>query len=115
MGKSDTADSRLTKTDLEVKVGEELGFYGIAVLPLVQSLASLQTRPVVSDSPWMMGTVLLCLQLVCTAYVSTECYRDHLVELECVIKDSQLFGSVVILGDFNANLGGEGNEGEQIL
>ena len=35
-----------------------------------------------------------------------ECYRDHLIELERVISESSLLGSVVMLEDFNAHLQG---------
>ena len=41
-----------------------------------------------------------------------ECYRDHLIELERVISESSLLGSVVVLGDFNAHLQGLVHWGE---
>ena len=31
-----------------------------------------------------------------------DCYREHLVELERVVSECETLGSVVILGDFNA-------------
>ena len=48
----------------------------------------------------VIGVYLPCLDQ------GVDCYREHLVELERVISDSQLLGSVVVLGDFNAHLGG---------
>ena len=47
----------------------------------------------------VIGVYLPCLNQ------GLDCYREHLVELERVISDSQLLGSVVVLGDFNAHLG----------
>ena len=44
-----------------------------------------------------------------------DCYTDHLIELECVIRDSQLLGPVVVLGDYKAHLRGGGGEGVQNL
>ena len=44
----------------------------------------------------VIGVYLPCLNQ------GVDCYRAHLVELERVISDSQLLGSVVVLGDFNA-------------
>ena len=44
----------------------------------------------------------------------TASYREHLVELERVIGESELQGPVMVLGDFNAHLRGEA-VGEQNL
>ena len=38
----------------------------------------------------------------------SECYRQHLVELERIVSESALLGPVIILGDFNAHLGSLG-------
>ena len=47
------------------------------------------------------GVYLPCLDL------GVDCYREHLVELERVISESELQGPIMVLGDFNAHLGGE--------
>ncbi len=57
----------------------------------------------------VIGVYLPCLDQ------GVDCYRDQLVELERVISDSQLLGPVVVLGDFNAHLGGAESNGEQNL
>ena len=44
-----------------------------------------------------------------------ECYRDHLIELESVVRDLQQLGPVIALGDFNAHLGTAEDEGVQNL
>ena len=56
----------------------------------------------------VIGVYLPCLDQ------GVDCYREHLVELERVISESELQGPVVVLGDFNAHLGGEAG-GEQNL
>ena len=47
----------------------------------------------------VIGVYLPCLDQ------GVDCYRDHLVELERVISESELQGPVMVLGDFNAHLG----------
>ena len=49
----------------------------------------------------LTGVYLPCLDQ------GVDCYREHLVELERVISESELQGPVMVLGDFNAHLGGE--------
>ena len=49
----------------------------------------------------VIGVYLTCLDQ------GVDCYREHLVELERVISESELQGPVMVLGDFNAHLGGE--------
>ena len=57
----------------------------------------------------IIGVYMPCLDK------GSDCYRQHLLELERVISESVLFGPVVILGNYNAHLGflggerGEGN------
>ena len=41
-----------------------------------------------------------------------DCYKEHLVELERVVSESELLGPVIVLGDFNAHLGGYVGAGE---
>ena len=55
----------------------------------------------------MMGTSLWCLLGVYLPCLDqgVDCYRDHLVELERVISESELQSPVMVLGDFNAHLG----------
>ena len=48
----------------------------------------------------VIGVYLPCLDQ------GVDCYREHLVELERVISESELQGPVMVLGDFNAHLGG---------
>ena len=57
----------------------------------------------------VIGVYLPCLDQ------GVNCYRDHLIELEHVISDSQPMGPVVVLGDFNAHLSGAKCAGEQNL
>ena len=49
----------------------------------------------------LTGVYLPCLDQ------GVDCYREHLVELERVISESELQGPIMVLGDFNAHLGGE--------
>ena len=49
----------------------------------------------------VIGVYLPCLDQ------GVDCYREHLVEFERVISESELQGPVMLLGDFNAHLGGE--------
>ena len=56
----------------------------------------------------VIGVYLPCLDQ------GVDCYREHLVEFEHVISESELHGPVMVLGDFNAHLGGE-TVGEQNL
>ena len=43
---------------------------------------------------------------------SLDCNKEHLVELERVVSESELLGPVIVLGDFNAHLGGYVGPGE---
>ena len=63
----------------------------------------------VSSVMSVVGVYLPCLDQ------GVDCYRDHLVELERVISDAQQMGSVCVLGDFNAHLGGGRCDSEQNL
>ena len=63
----------------------------------------------------VLGVYLPCLDK------GIESYREHIIELENLISDSQHFGAVVIAGDFNAHIGclgglrGEGQPNHQGL
>ena len=57
----------------------------------------------------VISVYLRCLHL------GVDCYREHLVELERIVSKSQVLGSVAVLGDFNAHLGGEYCPGNQNL
>lgn len=50
----------------------------------------------------VIGVYLPCLDQ------GVDCYKEHMVELERVVSESELLGPVVVLGDFNAHLGGHG-------
>ena len=52
----------------------------------------------------VIGVYLPCLDL------GIDCYREHLVELECVVSECEMLDSVVILGDCNAHLSVDGRE-----
>ena len=57
----------------------------------------------------VIGVYLPCLEQ------GVDSYREHLVELERIVCELRLLGSVPILGDFNAHLGGENCPGDQNL
>ena len=57
----------------------------------------------------VIGVYLPCLEQ------GVDCYREHLVELERIVCESRLLGSVAVLGDFNTHLGGENCPGNQNL
>ena len=59
-------------------------------------------------------TSVIDVHLPCLSQ-GVEGYKDHLVEHEHIIRESQLLGLVVVLGDFNAHLGGKGGVGERNL
>jgi len=50
----------------------------------------------------VIGVYLPCLDQ------GLDCYKEHVIELERVISESELLGPVAVLGDFNAHLGGLG-------
>ncbi len=50
----------------------------------------------------VIGVYLPCLDQ------GMQCYREHLIELDRVVMESVHLGPVVVLGDFNAHLGGLG-------
>ena len=89
---------------------EELVFCGTGALERLQLVALHQTVSVhgirfsVDDGDRsvmsIIGVYLPCLDQ------GLDCYRDHLVELERVVSESELLGPVIVLGDFNAHLGG---------
>ena len=47
--------------------------------------------------------------------VGLDCYREHLIELERVISESDELGLVVVLGDFNAHLAGASRNVQGVL
>ena len=64
-------------------------------------ICGLRIKPSSSDVSeiTILGVYFPCSDL------STECYSEHLVELERLISDRQHFGPVIITGAFNAHLG----------
>ena len=54
----------------------------------------------------IIGVYLPCLDQ------GLDCYKEHLVELERVVSESELLGPVIVLGNFNAHLKGYVGAGE---
>ena len=54
----------------------------------------------------IIGVYLPCLDQ------GLDCNKEYLVELERVVSESKLLGPVIVLGDFNAHLGGYVGPGE---
>ena len=57
----------------------------------------------------VIGVYLPCLDR------GVDCYKEQLLELERIVCESLLLGSVAVLGDFNAQPGGENCLGNQNL
>ena len=71
---------------------------------LITSVVLVSTRGSSENVMSVIGVYLPCLDL------GIDCYREHLVELECVVSECEMLDSVVILGDCNAHLSVDGRE-----
>ena len=89
-----------------------LASYGTGLLVLFQSVISLLTVSAQFVSPPATMRNPPCISVIGVylpcSYQGSECYRQHLVELERIVSESALLGPVIILGDFNAHLGSLG-------